>query len=342
VPTEGSIRVPADPPPAGGLRFTLIAAIAFHGAVLLVASKLPPLALLLPSDQRPMDKPVDIDLTPELVAEMQKLEPLPAADTAAEPAPRTPSAERPLDTRPAARVATPTGPVATGTPAVEPTGPTSPPNPEAPAPTKPQWDDLPPERGGTGVLGVPGVGGPSVWAMPGVLPSAAAAAAPAPTVTPAARPVDSDVAGRVVRDMMATRDKALGLDSPAAGTVASAVGVAIRSSDVPNVARGTLEIRLGPSGEVLSVRVVSMSGGSSDQWARAAAAVKASLAGRGLTLSSEYAKGATVTVSVVSNDQPPAGSKGGFTGTGASFDLSNLGAHTARHVRTSFSISAAR
>jgi hypothetical protein len=45
---------------------------------------------------------------------------------------------------------------------------------------------------------------------------------------------------------------------------------------------------------------------------------------------------------VSSNLQPPAGSKGGFTGSGANFDLSNIGAHSTRNVRTSFRVVAAR
>jgi hypothetical protein len=52
--------------------------------------------------------------------------------------------------------------------------------------------------------------------------------------------------------------------------------------------------------------------------------------------------GMTVTVDVTSNNQPPAGGKGGFSGTGVSFDTSNIGAHNTRHVRTSFRVAAAR
>jgi hypothetical protein len=192
-----------------------------------------------------------------------------------------------------------------------------------------------------GVPSVPGLNGPGVWALPGVLPSGTPAAAPAPTVAPAPRPVDSDIAGQVVRDVMAKKDKKLGLDSPAAGTVAAAVATSIRGSDVPNVARGTIEFRIGPNGQVLGVKVISMSSGTTDQWERAARAAAAAVAGR-LVMTGEYAKGMTVSIDVTSNVAPPAGSNGGFTGSGANFDISNIGAHATRNVRTSFRVMAAR
>jgi hypothetical protein len=141
---------------------------------------------------------------------------------------------------------------------------------------------------------------------------------------------------------MSSRDKDLGLDLPAAGTIAGAVRTAVQGSDVPDVARGTIEFRLGPNGQVLGVKVVAMSGGTAEQWERVKSAVAAALAGRALNMPSTYAKGAIVTVNVTSNNQPPAGSKGGFSGAGASFDLSNLGAHSARHVRVSHNVVAVR
>jgi hypothetical protein len=311
----------------------LLAATALHAGVLVVAYAMPPLALK-PSALREL-QPIDIDLQQALVEEVRQMPPPAPVPENVEPTQRPPD-ERTPETHTATRTA-PT-----------PNGPRSPmtaePAPENPAPTarKPDWDELPPERRGVlGVPGVPGLSGPGVWALPGVLPSGTPAAAPAPTVAPAPRPVDSDIAGKVVRDVMATKDKKLGLDSPAAGTVAGAVATSIRGSDVPNVARGTIEFRIGANGQVLGVKVISMSGGTADQWERAARAAAAAVAGR-LVMTGEYAKGMTVSVDVTSNVAPPAGSNGGFTGSGANFDLSNIGAHATRNVRTSFRVMAAR
>jgi hypothetical protein len=299
---------------------------------------MPPFSLLSPTDVREV-RPIDVDLQQELVEEVRNAPPAPNPSNEVEPTQRPPDTERARQERAAARAAAPyVGPRPTTTVEPAPEANTPPPS----ARHKPDWDELPPERGGVlGVPGVPGLGGPGVWSMPGVLPSGTPAAAPAPTVAPAPRQVDSDIAGKVLRDVMARRDKKLGLDSPAAGTVASAVGVAIRGSDVPAVARGTIEFRIGPNGQVLGVRVVSMSGGTADQWERAARAAAAAVAGR-LVMTSDVAKGMTVAIDVTSNVAPPAGGKGGFTGSGMAFDVSNIGAHATRNVRTSFRVMANR
>jgi hypothetical protein len=257
----------------------IVAAVVLHGAVLVIARSMPPLALLLPADRREWI-PIDIEIQPALAAEVRETAPLQPSPDNVDPSHRPPDSDRAPDARLAARaVVSPVGPQ----------GPaTAEPNTPQPSPSstqKSEFDALPPDRPGVlGVPGVPGLNGAQVWSMPGVLPSGVPAAAPAPTVAPAPRPVDSDVAGKVLRDVMATRDKSMGLDLPGGGTVAAAVGNAVRSSDVPNVSRGTFEVRLGPNGQVLSVRVVSMNGGSADQWQRAAQAAAAALAGRGITM----------------------------------------------------------
>lgn len=217
-----------------------------------------------------------------------------------------------------------------------------PPAAQGPQPGAPQpWDALPDDRRQGGILGVPGVpglGGPA-WAMPGVFDGPAAAPKAAPTVAPAPRPVDRDIAGVVVREAMATRDKDIGIDLPVAGTLASAVRTAVQGSNMPSGSRGSIECRVGPNGVVSGCRVLSSMGGAPDSWAAAVRAAKAVAAGG---LPSRYARGAIVTVDVSVNDSPPAGSKGGFTGLGASFDLSNIGAHATRQVRISHRVVAAR
>jgi hypothetical protein len=135
----------------------------------------------------------------------------------------------------------------------------------------------------------------------------------------------------VLGDVLDAHKKDLGIDSPAASRVASTLRDAVYSSDLPPVTKGTVEVRLGPGGNVIGVRVLTNVGGTAAQWSRVAQAAMV-LAGLDMT---GFAKGAVVTIEINSNSQAPSGSKGGFTGTGANFDLSNIGAHAQRHVRTS-------
>jgi len=309
---------------------SILAALALHVGVVLVARGMPPLTLLSSADRQDL-RVIDIDIPATPAVEMQ--------------VPQLPQNLEPPTPRPDDH--TPVGRGGSAYP-----GPQALPNPEstaepsanpAPASTeKPRFDALPSDdpRGVLGLQGVPGLGSP-VWGMPGVL-QAPGAAPPAPTVAPAPRQVDRDIAGQVIREALTTRDKDMGIDQVAGGSVASAVRVAVQGSDVPLVAHGRIECRIGAAGNVIGCRAVSMNGGDADQWNRAAQAAQAALAGRALTLTGDFTNGATVTVDVTSNNQPPAGSKGGFSGTGASFDISNIGGHNTRHVRTSFSVSAAR
>ena len=276
-----------------------------------------------------------IELSPLEPAAMAVREPVPVSPDA----PRTPEQERQPDPRVAARL-----PSVDGRP--QPTTTAEPPpetNPQ-PAPTArgTQFDELPDERRGVlGVPGVPGLGGNAVWTMPGVVEGTGRAPAPAPTVAPKARPVDKDIAGQVMRDALASRDKEMGIDLPAAGTVRSAVVAAVYSADLPDNARGTMQFRLGPNGQILGVQVLGTSGGTSEAWQRAANAAKAQLAGAGLSMA-QYEKGAIITVNVSSKLQAPAGSKGGLQGSGVAFDISNIGAHSTKQVHASFTVAAIR
>lgn len=221
-----------------------------------------------------------------------------------------------------------------------------------------------------GVLAVPGVSGPGAWSIPGVVPNMAPPP-PAPTAGALPRPVDKDIGGVVVREAMRENDKKIGLDLPAAGTVATAVRDVVRSSDTPNEGRASFEVRLGADGKVLGVKVTSARGGAQDAWERAAQAVIAALRGRMLAMRPPFERGATVHVDVTSALLLPDGShKGhaeslaiadpdpvipGYTDVGRAdrmhafnaggqfmltgqitFDFSNIGAHNPRVVRTTF------
>lgn len=309
---------------------SILAALAIHAGVFLVARAMPPLADLVARDRRPIDT-IDIVELPPSQPVVAKIE-----ETAPE-APRPPEAEAPRpEARPIARGETPptTGPRAPSN--VEPPPENTPPTP-SPKPTT-QWDELPPEqRGGVlGANGVPGVGGPA-WAIPGVVEGPARAPA-APTVAPAPRPVDKDIAGKVLRTELAAKDKEIGLDLPLAGTMASAARAVVASSELPAGTKGSIQCTVSPSGRVSNCRLLA-SNNASGAWdgvVRAAASVA------GAALPAQYASGAVVTIDLSVANTPPAGGKGGLSGAGASFDISNIGAHATRQVRVSHRVVAAR
>jgi hypothetical protein len=191
-----------------------------------------------------------------------------------------------------------------------------------------------------------GLGAAPAWGIAGVLPSMPTSA-PAPTVAPSARPVDRDRAGQVLRAALAAKDHALGLDLPGVGAVASAVAEAVRASEVPAESRSTFQVRLDASGRVTSVRPLRYSAGDSGAWARAAEIAVRRLAGTALAMIGAYSSGAIVTVEITSLLTLPSGSSGpkihpgapgGQIGTGASFDLSDIGAKPRRVVRSSYRV----
>jgi hypothetical protein len=262
-------------------------------------------------------------MAPEPMAAVDPQRPRDTPETPPDPAIERPTARNPAD-----------DPYATvPLPEVQP-APTS--SGQAP---QDQYDPLTPDPGGGGVLtGPPGIGRP-VWAIPGVLPEAPRPA-PAPTTPTAPRAVDPNIAGKVLDEKRRERDKALGLDLPAAGTVASAIGAAVRGGETPNEGRATFVVRLSSAGKVLDVRVASASAGSKDVWERAAKAAASRLSGKTLPMTGEFAAGATVYVDVSSAVSMPSGGKGGVhrQGTGIGFDLSDIGANPTRVVRTSFRV----
>jgi hypothetical protein len=152
--------------------------------------------------------------------------------------------------------------------------------------------------------------------------------------------VDKDIAGKVIRDAMNTRDKDLGLDVPVAGTIRSTVAAAVRdASDLPVGTRGSIECRVAPSGKVSGCRLTSSTGGGPAGWGASTSAANA-LAGAALP--GQYAGGAIVTIDINVIQQLPAGSKGGLSGATLSFDTANIGAHATRMVRTTHRVVAAR
>ena len=183
-------------------------------------------------------------------------------------------------------------------------------------------------------------GGTSPWAILPDMPTDHSSTA-APTKGDRRRPVDRDIAGRVVSEAMQGQDRTLSLDLPAASVVASVVKTAVRSVETPNESSATISATIGANGKVQAINLLGFAAGTAGQWRKVARAVEAMLAGRTFDLKKNFPKGAVVTVSVHSEMSMPAGS-GGFQGTGFSFDLSNLGAHLVRKVTTGVSVQAIR
>lgn len=177
--------------------------------------------------------------------------------------------------------------------------------PVKPAPGTPSTDEYGSLPSPESAPVVPGLSGP-LWSIPGIVPSTGAPK-PAPTTITAAPIVPSDVASRVLSGTLHSRDKALGIDVPAAGVVAGSVADALRNSALTDV-KGTFEVKLSADGNVESVRFVGSNDGDAAQWAGVAEAAKRSLAGRTLQMGPDK-QGVTVVVKVESKVQYPAGTK---------------------------------
>lgn len=233
------------------------------------------------------------------------------------------------------------GPVSTGAPSNVEAPSTAAPVASA-APTGTSEYDGPPPSVITAPNGLSPIGA-QPWQIAAALPLEGGRAAAAPTAAPKAT-VDPHIATKVLTDAIKEKDKGLGLDMPAAGTIASSVRGAVQGSALPSEATGTFEVRLSPTGQVLGVRVTSSAGGSSDTWSAAAKMVQAAVSGRAFALGSGYEKGAVVYVNVKSTLTLPDGTKSVIErkGAGATFDVSNIGAHMQRVVKTSFSVVAVK
>ncbi|WP_438018035.1 hypothetical protein WMF18_02680 [Sorangium sp. So ce315] len=213
--------------------------------------------------------------------------------------------------------------------------------PAAPPATAPpsEYSGPPSAEGPPRVAGLDGV---PVWQLPGVLADRAPPAA-APTAPPAPREISMDRAGEVLRETMRDRDKTLGLDLPAAGTIASVVADAVRASETPDTARAVFEVQLSGAGTVLGVRALSSTAGAAALWTLVAREAAARLAGRALAMTAAFAKGAKVYVTVSSSVRMPSGATSSGIqqqGAGFGFDVADLGARPHRLVQSSFRVEA--
>lgn len=284
------------------------AALAAHALLLALHRVAPPgldLSAPLANVELPADT-FDIETTPPA-------SPAPAAEAEAEPDEGDDSDEAEEPEPPGAaqaKVAPPKSSLEPSPPTAEPpSAPVPAPGGEtptpAPAPGNTAGDEYGPAPGAPVVGLPPGVNAP-IWSIPGVLPNAGGPK-PAPTAVDAPRPVDKNIAEQVLAGTLHSKDKAVGIDIPGAGVVATSVADAVRTSSIRD-ARATFEIKLAADGTVQGVRMVSASGGDATTWASVVNAAKNSLSAKTLQMGPD-GKGATVTVKVESKIQYPAGSK---------------------------------
>lgn len=305
----------------------LLTATAVHGAVLSLTYLAPESRLVraLADHERPIPQEIDIEILPDEPSRiLAPDEPLAGALVARS----LPRSDRPahagLDPRLGEPLLAPEdleGDAATSEPAWS-----LPPAAEA-------YGDAP---GGGPLPGLPGV---PLWAHG--IGSDAAGPAPAPT-TVEKREIDRQAATKILTAAQKSRDKELGLDLPAAGTIASAVGAGVRASALPPVCRGVLAVSLGPDGRVKGAKVVAGNGGASSDWAAVASFVLSRLAGQTFAMPGAYARGAMVMVTVSSSMRLPSGTQtgpgapSGSIGTSGTFDLADIGADASRVVTTRF------
>ncbi len=302
----------SEPLSSGPLYKTLLAALVLHAALLSLARFAPKPALenagLL--EEKKGDW-FDIETLPE----PPKVK-VPEAPPAEAPEPQGADKAKSIELPKSAPIPQRGGPISSDSQEPPPAG-----NPnelkgagsEAPGSSQLPEDSFSPPEGAPGNGGgqgiITGLGGSPVWMVPGVLPSAPAPA-PAPTKAPESTPTDSNIAGQVLSGALRKHDRELGLESPAGGVVASTITSLVRNSEAPPDARATFEIKLGPSGNVLGVRVVSSSAGNNATWQNIAKKAAADLKTKALGMLGDAAtSGATVTVKIESKVVYPAGSR---------------------------------
>jgi hypothetical protein len=290
------------------------AAIAAHVALLLASPRAPVSAPAPTSSGQAqitidLEPPAPVPTPPVPAAALPEPPSAPEAAEAPSKGPAAPRAEANAKVSAAAKEPA-TAPIAAAAPVAAPPAEarSEGPVPAAPAaPARTGTDEYGGPAPGSDVAALPpGMGGARLWTIPGAIPSAAPPK-PASTVSTGPPPVDSDIAGKVLEGSLGRKDKAIGIDSPAAGTVAVRIADAVRTS-APLNARATFEVKLGAEGQVEGVRLVSASDGDASTWARVVSSAKAGIGTTTLKMKGD-GKGATVIVKVESKVQYPAGSK---------------------------------
>lgn len=188
--------------------------------------------------------------------------------------------------------------------------------------------------------GIPGAGpGREIWRDGKLLALEKAPAAP--TEAPKEKLASRDAANDTIKDVLRKKDKKLGLDLPAAGTVASIIKAQVQGSDAPGNVSATFIVKLGPGGSVTSVSVGAINGGNASMWNAIASSAKGAIAARKLNLTEDYKKGAIITVNVQSKMSMPSGAEVGAglkLSLTQNFDVADIGASPVRVITAPFSV----
>lgn len=188
--------------------------------------------------------------------------------------------------------------------------------------------------------GFPGTGpGREIWRDGKLLALEKAPAAP--TEAPKEKLASRDSANDTIKDVLRKKDKKLGLDLPAAGTVASIIKAQVQGSDAPGNVSATFIVKLGPGGSVTSVSVGAINGGNASMWNAIASSAKGAIAARKLNLTEDYKKGAVITVNVQSKMSMPSGAEVGAglkLSLTQNFDVADIGASPVRVITAPFSV----
>ena len=150
----------------------------------------------------------------------------------------------------------------------------------------------------------PGLNGPPVWMIPGVLtaPSAANTTKPlAPRATGAATPPGQNPSEEQKQTALL----------PAAGTLGSAVAEEVAASSAPLTSESHFKLTLDAQGRLVSALFLSANEGDRAGWERVARAVAKRFAGKTMPMPSAYAAGGTVYVSIRSRVVMPDGTSHG-------------------------------
>lgn len=311
------------------LAFLGIAAV-MHVGGLVVARTFPGTNLLSSRQVTPIEA-VEIEIPDAPVIRSDRKE---EADRHVDPLTPAAVAQQPTTERRRSDRSMPNATGGTGTGSPENAGSSDEPGPQVtgPGPSE-EWSA--PDEGGP-----PGTGGRPIYENPDLLALNTKGGEAAPTQAPKEKKADRDAANRLVKDLVRQNDKKLGLDLPAAGTVASVIRAAVQGSDAPGTARASFTVVLGPGGKVQSVKVGSTSAGNASTWEAVARQAKSALSAQKLNLTGDYVKGAVIVVNVQSKMTMPSGAApdaGLKLSLEQSFDLSDIGAKPVRVVTASHS-----
>lgn len=199
-------------------------------------------------------------------------------------------------------------------------------------PTSPDRQDDPfnraPSRRDVDRSYVPGVGDGTAYLPDQGIPDRPGAPTKAPK-----RTYDPESGTKAVQNEIRKNDSKLGLDFPGRGALRAAFVGAVYSSGAPDVCSGIFSVSVSGSGKVTDVSLGSFTGGDAQTWAAVRKIAKAELSGITMVMRGAFSKGANVSVMVKSERKSVSGGGSGWNGgTGADFDVTEIGTKDVRTV----------